>query len=102
MYLKLTDADFVVKHHVEAKPGVYKLIAVDHNNKPITINRFLDNDPNGILYIGQSVNLRKRLTNMRRAFLPQYKSTKHIAVRRYKELTRIAQFHPHKKPCCNY
>lgn len=94
MYLRLTDIDFDIKNQIEARPGVYKLIVVDDSNIPISLNRFLGPDPNGILYIGKSENFRVRLTNMRRAFLPKYKSNKHIAVRRYNELSNIAKFYP--------
>ena len=94
MYLKLTDDDFSVKEHIPDKPGIYKLIAIDDKGAPRIINRFLGVDNDGILYIGKTENIRKRLTNMRRAFLPKYTSTKHIAVRRYQEITGIKDSHP--------
>ncbi|HET6528934.1 MAG TPA: hypothetical protein VFG39_09320, partial [Balneolaceae bacterium] len=82
MHFKITNLNFNVKQNIPDKSGIYKLIAVDCEGIPRPINRFLDEDREGILYIGKSENLRKRLNNMRRAFLPKYKSSKHIAVRR--------------------
>ena len=61
------------------------------------LNRILDTDQSGTLYIGKADNLRKRLTNMRRAFSLEHKSTKHIAVRRYNTLKRIQEKFPVKR-----
>jgi excinuclease UvrABC nuclease subunit len=83
---KLNDKSFIVKDNIPELPGVYKIIAVDEEGDPIEINRVLDTDQSGTLYIGKADNLRKRLANMRRAFSESHKSTKHIAVRRYNSL----------------
>jgi hypothetical protein len=43
------------------REGIYQLRCVDGAGVPITIARLNNNDPDGIIYIGSSDNLRKRL-----------------------------------------
>ena len=44
---------------VENKPGIY-VIRWKNNETPVTINRFGGSDSNGLLYIGESKDLRRR------------------------------------------
>lgn len=94
MHHKINDETFRIKDQIPDTPGIYKIIVLDQNDLPIKINRFLDVDSNGILYIGKANNLRKRLANMRRAFSITHKSKKHIAVRRYYLLKKVADKYP--------
>lgn len=93
-HYKLNSENFNVSEHIPEKPGVYAIIALDENDKPLELNRIFDFDMSGTLYIGKSENLRKRITNMRRAFLPNFKSTKHIGVRRYQSIKKFAEKFP--------
>jgi excinuclease UvrABC nuclease subunit len=94
MHLRINHKDFKIKDSIPVAPGVYSIIALDENECPIEINRFLDTDQSGTLYIGKSDNLRKRLTNMRRAFSLNHKSRKHIAVRRFYHFKKVADKFP--------
>ncbi|MEO0096828.1 MAG: hypothetical protein ABIK78_01900 [candidate division WOR-3 bacterium] len=49
------------------KSAIYKIRLANCKGKPITIPRFLKKDKNGILMIGKTENLRRRLNNFRRA-----------------------------------
>jgi hypothetical protein len=93
-YFDINSKEFIAKNHFPELPGIYMIIALDENQIPITISRFLDDDKFGILYIGQTKNLRKRLIKMKRAFSPDHKSEAHIAVRRYKTLIQMHKRFP--------
>ena len=71
MRLTLNDENFIPKDHIKSMSGVYKMLLLDEN---------------GVLYIGQSENLLKRLTKMKQAFDKNYKSNKHIAVRKIQSI----------------
>lgn len=94
MYQRINDVEFTVKKNIPNQPGIYRIIALDNNGEPVRINRLLDVDESGTLYIGKSENLRKRISNMRRAFSPKHKSVKHIAVRRYQRIKKIEEKYP--------
>ncbi|MEO0090556.1 MAG: hypothetical protein ABIK40_03710 [candidate division WOR-3 bacterium] len=49
------------------KSAIYKIRLSNHKGKPIAIPRFLKKDKNGILMIGRTKNLKRRLNNFRRA-----------------------------------
>lgn len=49
------------------KSAIYKIRLVNHKGKPITIPRFLKKDKNGILMIGRTKNLKRRLNNFIKA-----------------------------------
>jgi len=51
---------------------------------PSTINRLLDCDKNGILYIGKANSFIDRVPNLKKSISPQYKSTSHECGTRYK------------------
>jgi excinuclease UvrABC nuclease subunit len=82
-HYKLIDETFIVLKTIPDKPGIYKIVALNEDDLPMNINRVLDTDQSGTLYIGKAENLRKRIANLKRAFLPEYKSTKHIGARRF-------------------
>jgi hypothetical protein len=47
--------------NIPKKKGVYKFRCVDRKGAPIVIGRSKNKDPEGIIYIGSSVNLKRRL-----------------------------------------
>ncbi len=94
MHHKINDKAFKINENIPALAVVYSIIALDEYGIPVEINRFLDIDQSGTLYIGKSDNLRKRINNMRRAFSKDYKSEKHVAVRRYNILRQIEKKFP--------
>ena len=49
-------------------PGVYKMRLVDKREHPIEIERFLGKDKDGILAVGESKNVTKRIRDFYRAF----------------------------------
>lgn len=51
---------------LQDKRGVYQVRMVDERNRPLSIHRIAETDPNGIIYIGQSVGLRRRLLDFYR------------------------------------
>lgn len=89
-YYNINNLDFNVRNIPEL-PGIYKIIALDDYDEPMILNRFLDYDTSGILYIGKAENLYKRLTNMKRAFSINHLSKSHIAVRRYNSLNTLGR-----------
>jgi len=60
-FIKLSNPDVNTK--LSAKPGIYKILALGIGNKPLPIQRVCGNDPDGVLYIGQSTkqSIRKRV-----------------------------------------
>ena len=52
---------------VDSAPGVYRIRAFAVNGEPLNIPRLGGVDSLGILHIGKSVNLRKRILTFRRA-----------------------------------
>jgi hypothetical protein len=47
---------------IPKKPGVYEFRCVGKNGKPVSIPRLVRKDKEGIVYIGQSNDLHKRIT----------------------------------------
>ena len=76
------------------KGGVYKLIAV-RNEQRVKVDRFLDQDENGILYIGKGISFIDRVISLKKSISPDYNGTGHICGRRYKGNPNIAL----KFPC---
>jgi excinuclease UvrABC nuclease subunit len=90
--IKLTDPEFW--HNVPEEPGVYMVLNVTDSGKPSKLNRLLNIDENGILYIGKSSNLRDRLRMLWRTIQPDLKATAHTFGRRYKEISTLHTAYP--------
>ena len=56
-------------YHLEIgrRAGVYRIRAIDADGRPVSIARVKGTDPDGILHIGQSVNLGVRIRTFRQA-----------------------------------
>lgn len=79
----------------ENKGGVYKIIAVQDGQK-ITVNRFLDADKDGVLYIGKATSFIVRVIQLKKSIAPDYNGTGHICGRRYKSNPKIAESFPYE------
>ncbi len=65
-----------VRHDLgQMQSGTYTLIGLDENGKPMTIRRFLADDPGGILYFGMSRNLPDRIGQLQKAICSVYGET---------------------------
>ena len=73
----------------QSKGGVYKIIAI-RNGQQQSINRFLDTDKEGILYIGKATSFTNRVIDLKKSISPEYKGSSHICGRRYKSNPNIA------------
>ncbi len=79
-------------HRIEALKfvgGAYLLISLKNKKRRI-IGRFLQPDPEGILYIGKADNYLKRVIDLRKNLSPEYRSKAHTCGRRYKSIPAIA------------
>jgi excinuclease UvrABC nuclease subunit len=90
--IKIGDKNLILNDYLKSKPGVYKLIAFDKKGNIIPINRFIGTDQNGILYIGKSKNLLKRMTKLRRGIINPEEEKGHIAIRRIKSIKNILNY----------
>ncbi|MFD1314236.1 GIY-YIG nuclease family protein [Namhaeicola litoreus] len=61
MQLNLADTK-----ELECRPGVYRIYWIK-NGKRQPIKRFMGSDKTGLIYIGESINIRKRLNEFRNA-----------------------------------
>ena len=68
--------------------GVYKILCIQ-DKMPIKINRVLGIDNQGILYIGQSENLRARIRMLWRVLNPKLKATAHTFGSKYNENKKL-------------
>ena len=75
---------FGTKHHLEVmgKPGVYRIRAFTETGDPLPTQRFGGVDQLGILHIGKSVDLGRRIGMLRQA--AQGGKASHHAGREYK------------------
>ena len=90
--IKITATQLIIDEVIKPKSGVYKLIAFDKNGEIIPLNRFLGQDIKGVLYIGKSINLQKRVAKLRRGLLNSNESIGHIASRRMKSINNIRKY----------
>ncbi len=60
---------------IESKPGVY-FIRWTRNENPVILNRLGGSDSNGLLYIGESKDLRRRFQRIWRGIKKVHKTTK--------------------------
>lgn len=68
--------------------GIYKIKAFN-NNTPVIINRLLDSDKEGVLYIGMANSYLDRVITLRKSTDPEYISTNHEFGSRYKQHSTI-------------
>lgn len=88
-YVKLSLVNF--SEQLPQKPGIYKIIALDDNNKPETICRVYGNDKEGVLYIGQSSKqtIQHRIGDFWKAHNNEYLSDAHSGARTYASSKKI-------------
>jgi hypothetical protein len=94
-YYKLGDKTILPKD-LGTQKGVYILFALSSDSKPIPINRVLDVDEEGILYIGQTSkqDFKKRVEMLRRVLSPLKKSTGHSGAKNYKHIKKLQDRFP--------
>jgi hypothetical protein len=94
-YYKLVDKTILPKD-IGSQKGVYTLFALDYEGKPIPLNRVLDVDNDGILYIGQTSkqDFKKRVDMLRRVLSPLKKSTGHSGAKNYKQIKKLQERFP--------
>lgn len=71
-----------INNTFKKKGGVYKVFAMSNASR-VSINRFLKQDINGVLYIGKANSFLKRVIDLKKTLSPDYKSEAHIMGRRY-------------------
>ena len=81
--------------------GVYHIYCYK-GKKPITINRVLGIDNQGILYIGKSDNLRERLRMLRRVLNPNLKATAHTFGSKFNDNKKLRKAFPLKSLFIKY
>jgi hypothetical protein len=81
--------------------GVYNIHCIK-DKKPIKINRVLGIDNQGILYIGQSENLRARIRMLWRVLNPKLKATAHTFGSKYNENKKLKKAFPLKSLYVSY
>jgi hypothetical protein len=74
-------------NNTSKKPGVYIIYAYNKKNKSIKINRFVECDEKGILYIGRTLkqNLSIRLKNFLLSSIKEKKTNNHSGGNKYNE-----------------
>jgi len=76
------------------EPGVYKIFSLNENGFPRSINRIGGIDNEGILYIGESKNLRERLRMLWRVLKPEYLTTAHTFGFNYNSVPLLQEMFP--------
>jgi hypothetical protein len=64
---------------IKEEPGIYKIFMVDGKMNPIPTSRYLSQDKNGILYIGSTDNVQRRLAEIKKS-LPYPKNEKEVYI----------------------
>lgn len=76
--------------------GIYKIIATE-NEKPVPIQRLLEVDNDGILYIGKTNSFLERVIILKTASDPEYNSSNHEFGLRYKAHPLLKSKFPYDK-----
>ncbi|OON38701.1 hypothetical protein BTJ39_17765 [Izhakiella australiensis] len=76
--------------------GVYVLRSFDDDGQALTIPRVLDNDQDGILYIGMAKLFCHRTGDLARSFSPKYLQSKHQTGQRYWRDERYQKRYPYE------
>ena len=86
-----------INHEFGKTGGVYVLkCIIENNNLPITINRLLANDEQGILYIGKANCFTDRIADLKKSISPDYSSDSHECGSRYKSNKNIQKSFPYE------
>jgi hypothetical protein len=75
--------------------GVYKIIATDGYGNPKSINRVCGIDKDGILYIGESNSIQKRMGDFTKSAVRNYKSTNHSGGVLYSQSDLLCEQYPY-------
>lgn len=95
IYTKFNDEKFY--KNVPNEPGVYFIYSLCNDNYPKSIQRVLNTDSNGILYIGKSKNLKERLRMLFRVLNPiKYKAIAHTFGKNYNNSQSLQEAFPLK------
>ena len=96
--LKISDRELwnKINNEFSIGGGVYKVIATD-DEKPVAIQRLLDIDKEGILYIGKASSFLDRVIFLKTSTDPDYKSSNHEFGVRYKEHPTMKVKYPYDK-----
>lgn len=88
---KISDSNFWndINQAFGNKGGVYKIIS-NNNGMPRPVPRFLDDDEEGILYIGKADSFLDRVIDLKKSIMLEYKGKKHNCGGRYKRLCEIS------------
>jgi hypothetical protein len=97
-FLKISDTEFwnSINKEFSNGGGVYKVIATD-NEKPVAIQRLLDIDTEGVLYIGKATSFLERVIFLKTSTDPDYESSNHEFGVRYKKHETMKTKFPYYK-----
>lgn len=78
--------------------GIYKLHCrrTEKSSDMIPINRLLDVDTNGVLYIGCAETFHIRVSDLIKSLSSDYKSTGHDVGKKYAKVSKIQERFPYK------
>ena len=94
------DMWYEINNEFGGSGGVYVLKSIsDTNNLPITINRLLGNDVQGILYVGKANCFTDRVAELKKSIAPDYASDSHECGSRYKNNSNIQKAFPFESLC---
>ena len=83
-------------------PGVYLIYSLGKKGFPKKIQRILKLDENGVLYIGKSKNLRRRLIMLWRSLNREYKTEAHVFAEKYNSNKRFRERFPFDSLAISY
>lgn len=86
-FIRIEPEDFHI--NIPQEGGVYWIYSLDDNDVPVPINRILGIDQSGVLYIGESENLKERLRMLWRVLNPEYLATAHTFGVNYNAMPEI-------------
>jgi hypothetical protein len=89
---KLSQPDFWKE--VPKEEGVYWIYGLEPDGKPCLINRLFGSDPTGLLYVGQSKDLRERLRMLWRTIQEDYLAKAHTFGKKYKHIKKARNKFP--------
>jgi hypothetical protein len=75
--------------------GVYILKCDNGQGAPISVNRVLLKDDEGVLYIGKAENFSDRVASLKKSISPEYASSSHECGARYKANPLITTCFPY-------
>lgn len=82
-------------------PAVYKIYAIRRYRSYI-LKRLLKNDAVGLMYVGETINLQKRLTNFIKEFKNNSHGSKHCAAYKFWKYKNLRKNFPFEKLACTY